>query len=991
MGITPMVRRGRISRVLGLGALLGGVALAHGAPPSAPDWILPVETATVHGQWEGQGVFRQVVDTDSGRTALEYDATPEGTETQFHIDLEAVSAERCDTLRFDWRSTGDAVLARVTLEGFPEPGGQRNYYLNKNPGAPGQWQRVWLDLGLDDDHPFLPKVEGLPAGKMRLRFRLTLNPVAPPSPTPRVTVRLHDVLLLKLPVTVSGDLREVRPVDEAGVVGQAYALKVRNCTETPQRAVLHLDGAGLREFRVELAEQRLDLAPGETRTVEARVVVDRTRAARLVPLYYEAADLFAGVEGMPDSVAPWNWGYMRHRLHGVVPLPPRSPPLLLTDEEGAAGRARLEGKAASVATPQQIKEAEGLLGYPAEPPAIVHGQPNCYFCPEHNAQLRCEGPGRHRCEKGKELVDMARMPEHVLRAAGYYEHARLAETALKLARTGWDSGDRRFLEKAGAILLAYARKYPGFPVRDASATAFCARLSDTNLAESWWFAPLPRAFDLVRAAGVWSADDTAFVARNLILEGVVLLRAHRSVANQQAEYNRGVGVGALSIGNAALAAETLHGEYGMRAQWRFDFDGDGWTMERDLGYQIAAIRPFLDLAQALAAAGVPVFDADFKRLLDAPVHRSPGLVAGPGDFYLEAWERYRDPLHLRSVAAARSQPLPSLPDGFPNSVQAAGGFTMLRSGTSDADLVTASLNWGEPVYRNGRVLFSPSIRWRGHDLNAQVMRIAYGSRFSPFSYTAAAGNTLVVDGEVQSLARAEPRALLGGPCPAGRWVAPATRPQYPGVEWARSLAVCGDTVVLLDQVTGTRPVRLDRFTFLPVNETEARTADGAEPAWTADDTFTAASTGYRFFTAVERATAPAPLRVSFPLNTEKTRRALLHVLAPEGTLQLRMHAPIAWNVRETQVWALQRSDTRAAWFAEAFTGIEDGTDAQAAVRLERVDVTVDGRTAVPEQALAVRVRNAAGEYLVLTAAAEGVYRVDGRDLSGPLAVLRVGP
>jgi hypothetical protein len=974
-----------------LSGLVGILAHAAEGPSAAADWLLPLETAAVHGPWQGKGNLRQVVDRDSGRAVLEYEAAFEGTDTELWMDLDRVASNRFDLLRFDWRATGDAVLARVTLEGYPEPGGQRNYYLNKNPGTPGEWQRVWLDLGLDDDHPFFPKVEGLPDGRMRLRFRLTLNPVAPHSANPRTILRLADVMLLRPPVTVAGDLRAIRPVDASGVVGQEYALVVRNRAEVPQEVALYLDGSGLREFRAELTEPQFRLGAGKTREIGARMVMDRDRAARLPPLYYETADVFVGVEGQPDSIVPWNWGYMRHRLHAAVPLPPREAPVLLSDEEGAAGRARPAGKAASVATPQQLKEADGLLDYPSTPTNIVHGQPNCYFCPAHNAQLRCEGPGKHRCEKGKELVDMAKMPEHVYRAAGYYEHVKLAETALKLARAGWDSGDRKYLKRAAEILMAYARWYPGVPISDESATSYYGRVGAGNLQESWWYAPLPRVYDLVRAGGVWSEKDAAFVERNLILEGVALLCAHRSVANQQAEYNRGVGVGALAIGNAALAAEALSGEYGMRAQWGFDFDGDGWTMERDWGYQRAAVEPFLDFAKALSAAGVPVFDADFKKLFDAPVLRSPNLSVGL-ELYVDAMEQYHDPLYRRSVAAYRKEPLPEMPDGFPNSVQPAGGFTMLRTGRNDNDLVSASINWGEPVYRGGKTLLSPTVRWKGCELNAQVMRIAYGSKFSGFSYAATAGNTIVIDGELQSMARAEQRALLDGPCPAGRWTAPATHPQYPGVEWSRSMAICGDSVVVLDQITSAKPVRIDRFTFLPVNEAEAKTADAAEPAFVDDKEFCGDNKQYQYLTGVQRVTGKAPERVSFPLTPDKKRVAVVQLRSPENTQCFRLHAPIAWNVRDAQVWALRRSGETKTWFAEALSGVDTAAGGKPeAVQFERLDVQRDGKPAPPEQALAVRVCNAAGEFLVLTSAFEGPHRVAGRELSGPLAAVPVEP
>jgi hypothetical protein len=385
---------------------------------------------------------------------------------------------------------------------------------------------------------------------------------------------------------------------------------------------------------------------------------------------------------------------------------------------------------------------------------------------------------------------------------------------------------------------------------------------------------------------------------------------------------------------------------------------------------------------------VPVFDANFKKLFDAPVLRSPNLSVGL-EMYVDALEEFKEPLYKRSVAAYRKEPLPEMPDGFPNSVQPAGGFTMLRTGRNDNDLVSASINWGEPVYRGGKTLLSPSVRWKGSELNAQVMRIAYGSKLSGFSYAATAGNTIVIDGELQSMARAEQRALLDGPCPAGRWTAPATHPQYPGVEWSRSMAICGDSVVVLDQITSAKPVRIDRFTFLPVNEAEAKTADAAEPAFADDKEFCGGNKQYQYLTGVQRVTGKAPERVSFPVTPDKKRIAVVQLRSPEKTQVFRLHAPITWIVRDTQVWALQRTEAKQAWFAEALSGVDTAGGGKAdGVQFERVEVRRDGKPLPPEQALAVRVRNAAGEFLVLTTEVEGAYDVAGVELKGPVAVKR---
>ena len=72
------------------------------------------------------------------------------------------------------------------------------------------------------------------------------------------------------------------------------------------------------------------------------------------------------------------------------------------------------------------------------------------------------------------------------------------------------------------------------------------------------------------------------------------------------------------------------------------------------------------MAEAYENAGVHVFDEEFKRLFDAPVLQSPDLKS-PGftDGYVTAYERYRDPLYLRTVAMARRQPVSCRPAASP--------------------------------------------------------------------------------------------------------------------------------------------------------------------------------------------------------------------------------------------------------------------------------------------------------------------------------------
>ena len=85
---------------------------------------------------------------------------------------------------------------------------------------------------------------------------------------------------------------------------------------------------------------------------------------------------------------------------------------------------------------------------------------------------------------------------------------------------------------------------------------------------------------------------------------------------------------------------------------------------------------------------------------------------------------------------------------------------------------------------------------------------------------------------------------------------------------------------------------------------------------------------------------------------------------------------------------MRRHTGTGGWFAAVYTGMAAG-GADDAVQVERVEATREGQPVPPEQALAVRLRQPDGTYLVLTSDHEGPHQVDGQTLSGPLAAVRL--
>ena len=253
---------------------------------------------------------------------------------------------------------------------------------------------------------------------------------------------------------------------------------------------------------------------------------------------------------------------------------------------------------------------------------MLHGSPNHYFDPRTNSILRFHAPGKHWSEKEKKYIDLSELPEQVQRAGAYAHHCYLSSGALKLAEVGWQTGDRRYFRKSGGDPPRLRAPLPAMPTHGPLALPSAPGWDGPFSRRAGGPPATPRARSGA-CLGVLTAEEDRAIVEGVILPAAIHLRTHRSVANQQAEYNSGVGIGALVAGHWPLAAEALHGEYGLRAQWKRDFDADGWSVERDTSYHFAALKPFVEMAEAYENAGVHVFDRSSSASSTLPCSKAP--------------------------------------------------------------------------------------------------------------------------------------------------------------------------------------------------------------------------------------------------------------------------------------------------------------------------------------------------------------------------------
>lgn len=938
--------------------------------------------------WQGEMIPTQVVDEATGTLCLEYSERNPQREAVIYLEFPDPDLDQYDALEFDWKLASADASVVVSIEGYPE-NGFRRYYLRKRPNPPGHWQRAFLSLRQDDDGAIFELEDAVKRGNLRLSFAVSLRDLEGLE-DPQIIFRFAEPRLVRYPVKMEGDWGAVTTFEESGRIGQRYPLTLHNQTKTRQSVHLAADTQRLGDFDLRWPAHAIELGAGEQRTIHVEIFIDDEKAGQLPPLSFGEASLFAWTEQHPELITTWFDSYFINRIIGVIPPETKPAPWFASTEQ----RERALQKIANLPEAQNLfqrmrDEAHGWLDKNITLPELFFGYSGHYTCRAHSSPLQYRGPGVHWCVNGEHFVEGN---EVVDRAGDFRQHESLTQAALLLARFGWLTGEKQYSKKAAEILLAYAEKYHTLPLYHEESTGFHSRIAHSVLGECWWFDPVPRTFDLIRGSGVLSKKEENQIVEGLILSAVVGIRSHRVNANQQAEINHAVGMGALVAEHWPLAAAALDGEMGIRFQWSEDFDSDGMSAERELPYHFAAVKPFAQLAKAYEELGVKVFDPTFKRLFEAPIAYAPDqLVGSYAGLYESALATWEDPAFARQVAHHRARnwdwesllspvgQIEAKTTGISNSTLEAGGYTTLRQELEDGELLTATVNFGSPAWRGGKALLDPSISWRNLPLNQQIRRIGYGFDGSDFSYTPAAGNSLLVDGRGGSMLRADQDTILETPFPAARWTSPLHRPLFTGVQWSRAIALCGDTVLILDQFAGRKPHRFDLITYLP-----GAIAETSYPKYEKYPSLLQEGDGYSFYRNARRSVDEVGSLEYVMDSPNKDVLGNTRFLGTASDVFL-AEAQAGWHPKWIPV-IIRRFEAESGWAASAFTANQ--ASASGEIQLRQLPVSHSNGVALnPEEAIAVEVVASEGRYLVLSTHLSEVLMVDGHSLAGPLGLL----
>ncbi|HVK02704.1 MAG TPA: heparinase II/III family protein [Armatimonadaceae bacterium] len=334
------------------------------------------------------------------------------------------------------------------------------------------------------------------------------------------------------------------------------------------------------------------------------------------------------------------------------------PRLLLTPGEAAAARRR------ATQTPWGRAYLEGLRKRGDEAVATPIALPerggqwyHWYACPKHGTRLQTEGPTRHVCPTDGEVYSGYPYDDVYLSKVHDAYSASMRDLGLLYRLTG----EKKYGAKAREILLAYAAKYPSYPLHDINGKERVGggKVGPQTLDESTWIIPVAQACDMVW--DLLSPADVETLKTRLFYPATEVIRQHKmGVHNIQCWKNSAVGTVGLLFGDAALVREAIDDPArGMQTQIREGITDDGPWYEGAWGYHFYTMSALAPLAEAAHRAGIPVYEGEmgerYRRFYAAPLdfampngrlpafNDSTSASANGNTLYEIAYARWKDP------------------------------------------------------------------------------------------------------------------------------------------------------------------------------------------------------------------------------------------------------------------------------------------------------------------------------------------------------------
>ncbi len=277
---------------------------------------------------------------------------------------------------------------------------------------------------------------------------------------------------------------------------------------------------------------------------------------------------------------------------------------------------------------QLESEARAFLDERMQPQDLPAGYYHNYFCPDHAVELvfDAESPKLHRCPRDGRVFS----GEPYDSAWRWFVNNRLSGMAYRLALLWQLDADAAYLTRCREILLAYAERYPGYPIERELPYGW-GKVANHSLDEAVWLIPIARAYDLVRE--FLDARERTLIETNLLAlaaEHIQGQKFHR-IHNIECWHNAAMAAVGVCLDDVGFQKIALEDRFGFHHQLREGVLDDGMWWEGSSSYH------FYTLAALIAH--VQVSESTARRLHDderiRAMFRAPVSLAFP-DFRLPA-------------------------------------------------------------------------------------------------------------------------------------------------------------------------------------------------------------------------------------------------------------------------------------------------------------------------------------------------------------------
>ena len=215
------------------------------------------------------------------------------------IDLGALGIDPrdYDTLMIEAKG-GRGVFTRVSLENYPGEGELSHWYVLDGARGPFDWKTIRIDLRKPEEIKPPRGDKGMASKDTSLRGLQFMG--RPGRGADQLL--LGRIRIVKKAIDLDWDQRKAPYTWGKGKdLIFEYPLELTNRTQKSLTAKLWTEPFEVTHAKAELAEGSVELTPGQTKTVTARVSLPASVAAEKDPLYTERFTVFAEAEGLEDS------------------------------------------------------------------------------------------------------------------------------------------------------------------------------------------------------------------------------------------------------------------------------------------------------------------------------------------------------------------------------------------------------------------------------------------------------------------------------------------------------------------------------------------------------------------------------------------------------------------------------------------------------------------------------------------------------------------